>query len=116
MTLAATVILAWGILVGVFAVVLWVWTPDRLPPSLLSGVAFAALLLAAYLQLRRPGEPPVRLVADLSVGPVLLGLGAAMMLNGVAFGLWLVLAGAGVFAVGLVALLGELRSARRART
>jgi hypothetical protein len=116
MTIPAAAILAWGLLLGALAVVLWLWTPDRLPPSLISGAAFAALLLAAYLQLRKPREPPVRMVTDISVGPVLLGLGVAAMLNGIAFGLWLVLAGAGLSGLGAIVLAGELLAVRRART
>jgi hypothetical protein len=114
MTLAARILAAWGLLVGVIAVVAWIWTSDRLPPSLLTAVACASLLLAAYVQVRKPREPAIRYVTDVSLGPVVLALGAAVMLNGVAFGYWLVLAGVGVGVVGLAVLVGELASGREA--
>jgi hypothetical protein len=115
MTVAARLILAWSLLVGTLAVVLWIWTSDRLPPSLISAVAFGSLLLAVYVQLRKPHEPEVRLVPDISLGPVLLGLGVATMLNGVALGLWLVYAGAGITALGVAVLAQELRASREVR-
>lgn len=101
-----------GLVLAALAVAGWIWSRSILPPAVFTGQAFACLAAAVILGRRAPSERD-RFLPDLSYGTVALALGAAMMLNGVAFGLWLVLIGAGVAGLGLAWLLGELLAARR---
>jgi hypothetical protein len=102
-----------GVVLLVVAVVGWIWSDDVLPPAVFTGQAVACLLGALVLELRRPRERP-RALPDVSYSTIAFATGVAMMLNGVAFGLWLVLTGAGLAACGLGGLAREYLAARRA--
>ena len=101
-----------GLVLAGLAAVGWIWSRSILPPAVFTGQAVACLS-AAFVLRRRTASERDRFVPDFSYGTLGLGLGTAMMLNGVAFGLWLVLIGAGVAALGLGGLLRELFAARR---
>jgi hypothetical protein len=107
----------WLAAVGVVLVAIgaigWVWSEDVLPPAVFTSQGVACLLGAAVLELRRVRERP-RALPDLSYSTVALAVGIAAMLNGVAFGLWLVLIGAGLVGLGLGGLAREYLAARRA--
>ena len=91
---------------GALSALLWVWTHDDLAPALLSGTAVAIGLVALYGAAR--GDAPVaRLLPDSSLPVVVLVVGLAMMLNGLAFGLWLILIGAEIALLGAIGLVGE---------
>ena len=102
-----------GTVLGAIAIVGWIWSQSVLPPAVFSGQAFACFAVAGVLELRRERERPL-VLPDLSYSTVAVGIGVAMMLNGVAFGLWLVLIGAGLTAFGLGGLAREHLATRRA--
>jgi hypothetical protein len=99
---------------GTLSLVLWLWTSDDLPPALLSGAAVALALLAAFAATRPDEAPAARRVAASSLPTVVLVFGLAMALNGLAFGLFLILIGAEVAALGLAGLIAQYVAVRRA--
>jgi hypothetical protein len=114
MTGGAPFVAAWGLWLAILAVALWVWGGDELAPALLSGAALGWLLIAAYLYARAVDSEAPRTLSRSSMPTVLAVLGLAMTLNGLAFGLWLVLIGAEVTLLGLAGLVLEALDARRA--
>jgi hypothetical protein len=102
-----------GCVLGVVAVIGWIWSEDVLPPAVFTGQAVACIAGAVLLGRRELAER-ARAIPDLSYSTIAVGLGAAAMLNGFAFGLWLVLIGAGIVAFGLGGLVREHLAARRA--
>ena len=101
-----------GIVLAVLAVVGWIWSESVIPPAVFTTQAGVCLVAEVILIRRRPSEH-ARFLPDFSYGTVVLGVGAAMILNGLAFGLWLLLIGAGVAALGLAQLAREVAAARR---
>jgi hypothetical protein len=102
-----------GVVLLVVAIVGWVWSESVIPPAVFTGQGVLCLVVALVLELKRPRERPLPL-PDLSYSTLALGIGAALMLNGVAFGLWLVLIGAGLAAAGIGGLVRELLAGWRA--
>ena len=102
-----------GLVLSVVAIIGWIWSEDVLPPAVFTGQAVACFAIAAFIA-RRELADRVRAIPDLSYATVAVGLGACAMLNGVAFGLWLVLIGAGITAFGLGGLVREHLASRRA--
>jgi hypothetical protein len=113
MKIAALWIGGLGLWMGTLSLVLWLWTRDDLPPALLSGAAVALALLAAFAATRRDEAPESRRVAMSSLPTVVLVFGLAMALNGLAFGLFLILIGAEVAALGLAGLIAQFVAERR---
>ncbi|MDX6647688.1 MAG: hypothetical protein QOK40_3415 [Miltoncostaeaceae bacterium] len=105
----------WGLFLGVFAAVLWVWGPYALPPLILTCAAAAALLAGLVLIAWPEREPRVRAVPEISLPSALAAVGATTALYGVSFGLWLVLIGAGLGALGIAGVVRELRGELRDR-
>lgn len=113
MNRAAGPVLVWAAWLSTLAAVQAVWRPDRyLPWALSAGAAVGAWLLGLFLLVRRRRREGLRLVPDLSFSVVLIALGAAAMLNGAAFGLWLVLIGGAMILFGLGGVARELRAER----
>jgi hypothetical protein len=100
---------------GTLSLLLWLWTSDDLPPALLTGATVALALVALYTATRSEDAPPTRHLADSSLPTVVIVFGLAMMLNGLAFGLFLILIGAEVVALGLAGLVIQFVAERRAR-
>jgi hypothetical protein len=99
---------------GTLSVVLWLWTSDDLPPALLTGAAVGLALIALYAgTVAEVPERPRRLATS-SLPTVVLVIGLAMILNGFTFGLFLILIGAEVAALGLVGLIAQYVAERRA--
>jgi len=115
MRIGAIWIGALSLWIGGLALVLWLWTNDDLQPSLLTGAAVALALLALYAAVRgeRPSGP--RRLAQSSLPTVVIVVGLAMMLNGLAFGLFLILIGAEVAALGVALLVAQHVIERRQR-
>ncbi len=114
---AAVVLLIWGLWLGVLTGLQAVFAP-KLIQFLIPAVASMACVLAGLivwvLDARQGrGELP-RLIADGSFATVALVLGIAVALLGAGFGLWLILIGAGILALGLGGVVREQRA--RART
>jgi hypothetical protein len=99
--------------IGILSLVLWLWTSDHLPPALLSGAAVALALIALFAATVSEEAGP-RTLARSSLPTVVLVFGLAMALNGLAFGLFLILIGAEVAALGLGGLVLQLVNERRA--
>jgi hypothetical protein len=113
--IAALWIGALAVWLGTLSLVLWLWTSDDLPPALLTGAAVALALIAAFAATLPEEAPPTRRVALSSLPTVVLVFGLAMALNGLAFGLFLILIGAEVAALGLVGLIAQQVAERRTR-
>lgn len=113
MTRPAVWLAAVGCVLAVVAIIGWIWSEDVLPPAVFTGQAIACIAIAVFIA-RRELSDRVRALPDLSYATVAVGLGASAMLSGVAFGLWLVLIGAGITAFGLGGLVREHLAARRA--
>jgi hypothetical protein len=99
---------------GTLSLILWLWTDDDLPPALLTGAAVALALLAAFAATGREEAPETRRVPVSSLPTVVLVFGLAMALNGLAFGLFLILIGAEVAALGLAGLIAQYVAERKA--
>ena len=115
MSRAAVPLLAWAALLTVLSSVLWVWTPDDLPPAIFSGAAGVAWLVGLVALARSAPPPPVRTTPDLSLASVMVAFAIAMLIVGALVGLWLLLIGAGALAIGLAGVTRELLAQRRAR-
>jgi heme A synthase len=116
---SAVPLAVYALLIGVTSAVLWVWTPDTLPPVLLTAGALVFAVLAAVVALRGRAEErearPTRTVPDLSFATVGVALGIINIVVGLYLGLYLILIGAGILAFGLGGWIREVRAQRRAR-
>jgi hypothetical protein len=112
---SAIVFAAWGLWLGVWTAVQLVFLHAALPERtiqwvMLGGVSAAAIVTgAAIWQLGRArrGPPTAQLIADESAATAALAVGVAMALLGASFGLFLLLIGGGIAALGLAGLLRE---------
>lgn len=105
MSRPSVVLLVWAGMLTALGLLLLGWTTKPLLLALLFG---AALLVVVLAVLARGGRESVRrVVPDVSVATVMVALGLALLVSGTAFGLWLILIGAGVSVVGLVAVTRE---------
>jgi hypothetical protein len=100
---------------GLLSLLLWLWIDEELAPALLSGAAVALALIALYAAVRSGEAAGSRRLAESSLPTVVIAFGAAMALNGLAFGLFLILIGAEVMALGVAGLVIEHLEDRRAR-
>lgn len=105
----------WGLWLTALATLLWIWSGDELPAGLLAGAAAGWLLIAGYLALRPRDPSRSRMVVESSLATVVLVLGLVMIVNGLAFGEWLMLIGLEVTLLGIAGLVVELRDLRRSR-
>jgi tellurite resistance protein TehA-like permease len=101
--------------IGSLSLLLWLWTSDDLPPALLTGAAVALALIGLFVATRSDEVAETRYLADSSLPTVVIVIGLAMMLNGLAFGLFLILIGAEVIALGVAGLVIQFVAERRAR-
>jgi hypothetical protein len=105
MSRPSVVFLAWAGLLTSLAFVLLAWTRSALENGLLFGAAAVTLVLAGLAV--RAREPRRRLLRDISLATAVAAVGAGLAVVGSAIGLWLVLIGAGVLALGLAGLVKE---------
>jgi hypothetical protein len=110
---AAIVLLAWGLWLGVLTGVQAVFAPKLIQfsiPAVAGATCLAAGLVVWALDRRQArGEHP-RAITDSSIATVTLVIGLAVALLGAGFGLWLILIGAGVLALGLGGVMREQRA------
>ena len=102
---------AWALWVGLLAAGVAVWSGDQVSTGLLGGAALVSLAGAGVYAYRQTGVGE-RLITETSPAPALIAIGLTLALNGVAFGLWLILIGAEVTAFGIALLIREQRDAR----
>lgn len=113
---AAIVLLAWGTWLGVLTGVQAAFEPKLIQfamPALAAGACIVVGLVLWALEVYRGHEERPRLIADSSLATALLVLGAALALLGAGFGLWLILIGAGIGALGLGGIVREQRARGR---
>lgn len=122
---AAIVLVGWGFLLVVMTVLQAPFASIRGPFGLhpieyvmlgsAAGLCLIAGVVVWVLDARTgPGESP-RAIADGSFATAALIVGLALALVGAGFGLWLILIGAGVIALGVGGLVREGRARRRAQ-
>jgi hypothetical protein len=113
---AAIVLLAWALWLGVLTGVQAVFAAKLIQfsiPAVASATCLAAGLVVWTLDARQArGERP-RLITDSSLATVTVVLGLAVTLLGAGFGLWLILIGAGILALGLGGVVREQRARSR---
>jgi peptidoglycan biosynthesis protein MviN/MurJ (putative lipid II flippase) len=114
---AAFVLLGWGAWLGVLTALQLPFGPRGIELVMLGGAAAACLscgLVLWTLERRRSGSREVALAPRSSVAAATLACGGALALLGAGFGLWLILIGVGLAALGAGGLARELRGRRRA--
>jgi ABC-type tungstate transport system substrate-binding protein len=113
---AAVLLLVWGLWLAVLTGVQAVFAPKLIQFSIPAVASVACVLvgLAVWvLDVRQgPGEG-LRLITDSSVATVVLIVGVAVALLGAGFGLWLILIGAGITALGFGGVVREQRARSR---
>src|SRR4051794_12211939 len=116
-TPAYPALVAWGVFLTVLtAVAVIFFSPDVSTPALLGGNAAFALVLALALAISRRSLQSEGDAADPDASPATVWLALSLVLTavGAALGLWLVLIGAGMSAVGIAGAVRELRAQRAA--
>jgi hypothetical protein len=112
---AAVVLLAWGVWLAGLTALQAVFAPKLIQfsiPAVASAACATAGLVVWALDARREQVERPRLITDSSLATVTLVVGLAVTLVGTGFGLWLILIGAGITALGL----GGVAREQRART
>jgi hypothetical protein len=122
---AAIVLVAWGTWLGVWTAVQAAFRSVRGPfgvhwiEAVMLGGAAAACVLVGFalwaLDARAGDDDPPRALTTGSFTTATLIAGLALALLGAGFGLWLILIGAGVAALGAGGLVREERARRRSR-
>jgi O-antigen/teichoic acid export membrane protein len=115
-TRAAIVLIAWGAWLGVATAAQAPFHPHVIEYALLGGASAATLLCGLLLWVVDAHERDrrVRAIPGGSIATATLVSGLALALIGAGFGLWLILIGAGVAALGAAGLVREERARRRA--
>jgi hypothetical protein len=114
---AAVVLLGWGLWLGVLTGLQAAFAPKLIQvsiPVVASSVCVIAGLVLWALDVRQGQDERPRLITDGSLATVALVLGVAVALLGAGFGLWLILIGAGILALGLGGVVREQRARARA--
>ena len=113
---AAIVLIAWGALLAVMTAAQAPFGPHVIEYTMLGAASAASLITGAVLALIDAGRDvdATLLASDESVATATLATGLALALLGAGFGLWLILIGAGVTALGLGGLVREGRARGRA--
>jgi hypothetical protein len=107
---AAIVLLAWGTWLAALTGLQAVFAPKAIQfaiPAVAAGACVIAGLVVWTLDTRGGQVERARLISDGSAATVTLVAGLALDLLGAGFGLWLILIGAGVTALGLGGIVRE---------
>jgi hypothetical protein len=113
---AAVVLIGWGAWLGALTALQAVFAPKLIQfsiPALACAACVTAGLVLWALDARRGQVERPRLIADSSSATVTLIVGLAVALLGAGFGLWLILIGAGITALGLGGVVREQRARTR---
>jgi hypothetical protein len=109
----ATILAFWGALLGVLGFVLALFSPPQYAWALLVGAGLALAPLGALMLIPGRGREDRRALPDTSLPTVAIAAGIALLVLGLAAGIWLIGIGIEVLALGLFGLLVELRAQRR---
>lgn len=116
-------ILAWALILTLSGTTNAIWTGDDIQIAMFGGAVLITVLTAVVLVLRRrealrPGEPEAPAqpepVTHASFATMIVAVGFAALMFGLAFGHFLIYLGAGLMVAGLGRLLIELRHEWRA--
>ena len=109
----------WGLFLAGLCGLLFAFPRHVLAGVLLGSAALGAVVIAGVVALASRHEgtrtEPTQPVPDLSLAIVVLAAGACCAMVGAEVGLWLILIGAGLGALGLGGLVRELRAEREER-
>jgi hypothetical protein len=103
-------VLAWAVLLGTLAAVLWIWTDKPVPVLLLGDAAVATTVVAVVTALASKRAAFVttgRPRGDLSIPIIVIAAGLAALVVGAQAGTWLVWTGAGALLFGLTLVTRE---------
>ncbi|HEY3759129.1 MAG TPA: hypothetical protein VGL37_05170 [Solirubrobacteraceae bacterium] len=113
---AAIVLIGWGLWLGALTALQAVFAPKLIQfsiPALASAVCMTAGLMLWALDARRGQIERPRPLTDSSLATVTLVVGLSLALLGAGFGLWLILIGAAITALGLGGVVREQRARTR---
>jgi hypothetical protein len=113
---AAVVLIGWGLWLGALTALQAVFAPKLIQfsiPAVASAACVAGGLVLWALDAREGQDESPRLTTDSSLATVTLIVGVAVSLLGAGFGLWLILIGAGITALGLGGVVREQRARTR---
>lgn len=109
----SVVLAGWAAMLALLALVLALFSPPQYAWALLAGAALALAPLGVVM-LATGRHEARRALPDTSLPTVVVAAGIAVAVVGLAAGIWLIGIGIEVLAVGLFALVRELRAQRRA--
>ena len=108
------VLAGWAAMLALLALVLALFSPPQYAWAFLAGAALALAPLGAIMLMPGRGRQGRRALPDTSLPTVAVAAGIALAVVGLAAGIWLIGIGLEVLAIGLFALVRELRAQRRA--
>ena len=108
------VLAGWAALLALLALVLALFSPPQYAWALLAGAALALAPLGAVMLMPGRADNTRRVLPETSLPTVVVSAGIALLAVGLAAGIWLIGIGVEVLALGLFALIRELRAQRRA--
>jgi hypothetical protein len=108
------VLAGWGALLGLLGLVLALFSPPHYDWALLAGAAVALAPLGALMLMPGRGREGRRALPDTSLPTVAIAAGIAVLVLGLAAGVWLAGIGIEILGLGIFGLLMELRAQRRA--
>lgn len=103
-----------GVFVVVLAIVYWFTSYEDAGSVLLLLSAVLGLWFGAFLWLQQrgasdPTEPDTGYLPHASIWPLLIGLGAASIANGLVLGIWVIVPGVGALAFGIAGFVRQSR-------
>ncbi|HEX5307563.1 MAG TPA: hypothetical protein VFW38_00615 [Solirubrobacteraceae bacterium] len=113
---AAIVLIGWGVWLGALTTLQAVFEPKLIQfsiPAIASTACVIAGIVVWSLDTHRGSQERTRLITDSSLATVTLIVGLAVALLGAGFGLWLILIGAGIAALGFGGVVREQRARTR---
>jgi Cytochrome c oxidase subunit IV len=110
----SVVLAGWAGLLGLLGLVLALFSPPQYAWALLVGAGIALAPIGALMLLPGRGREGRRALPDTSLPTVAIAAGIALLVLGLAAGIWLVGVGIEVLALGVFGLVMELRAQRRA--
>jgi hypothetical protein len=110
----SVVLAGWAGLLGLLGLVLALFSPPQYAWILLVGAGLALAPLGALMLVPGRNDEGRRALPDTSLPTVAIAAGIAVLVIGLAAGVWLIGIGVEILALGLFGLIAELRAQRRA--